>query len=211
MNWKHLIPALTALAAGPLAVGDITIGTDVFSDNAFADEVISSSGSFRYIGHAGEPLPNSPAEAVLGSDINTGMETLVAVSHVELGFIDNVVVNGPGPDLVFFELSSESFGESIRVALDSLDAGVVLSSTNTDIDITYDDSEGRTGSQAWVYRAELDLSSLGVPDGASIDSIYIDMSATYQPDLLAVGAIPAPGVLGLLASTGLLGVRRRRG
>ena len=180
------------------------VGGYNFEDNAFADTLISSSGGYSVTG-------DSLAAAL--TDKNPGTfalsTTLGVTDFVQLGFTDNVLVNGLGADLVLFELGVPSvFGVSITIG------GTTRSYASVS-----------TGAQAGGFglnAAAIDLSDFGIAFGASLSSIVILMgdASNTQPSLSLVGAlnsrelgsqIPEPASLSLavIALLGLAATRRR--
>jgi len=98
MKKLHLITLLvTALAGASLSKAAIVIGGYSFDDNAFADTLISSSGAFTTSG-------GSLSSVLTDKDASTYAFSFSTDAYVELGFTDNLLVNGLGADLVLFEL-----------------------------------------------------------------------------------------------------------
>lgn len=113
---KAVAAALAAgigVAAAPDARAAVTIGGLIFDDNAFADVLIRSSGTFSTAG-------GTLAQALTDIDAGTSAFSFTQGAFVELGFTDNVVVNGPGADLALFELG---FDDTVTVSI----GGTILS------------------------------------------------------------------------------------
>ena len=130
-------------------------------------------------------------------------------AHLELGFTDNVAINGAGNDLVLWEIGTpDDFGMSLTVG----------GFTHRIMSV----SSGFTNAQGFgINIAFLDLDDLGVAPGAAISSIVVKMgfpfvNTSVSPTLGAVAALhsgraPEPTSL-LLLAVGLaaIGVRRKR-
>src|SRR5260221_13913755 len=86
----------------PSARAITTVAGINFQDNAFADTVISSSGSYTLVG------AGTLASAVTGSGVNKFAYSSSAGAYIQLGFADNYLVNGTGYDLALFEYGSAS-------------------------------------------------------------------------------------------------------
>ena len=193
--------SFSALFAQP-ALATIIIQGFTFDDTAFVDTVVSTSGSVSF---SGSDLLSS----ISGTDLFTRIHIPTDPTfHVELGFTDNLVINGPGVDLVLFELARpEDFAASLSISGSSIFVPTTAGCCRSD--------------GLGLNIALIDLSDLGVSVGDTIDSIVL-MTGKFGsgPDLAVVGAlnsvavsIPEPSTLTLFA-TGLAGLgfmmRRRR-
>jgi hypothetical protein len=181
------------LLAGSVATASpIVIAGTTYDTVNFADTLISSSstgGSFSLGG--GAP---TLAAAVTGSDVNTWAFCNCDSAYVQLGFVDNVVTNGPGADLALFEIGTpDNFGISLTIG----------GAMQTVVSV----STGFTQAQGFgINLATFDLSLLGVPSGASVNSIVVHMGVPFantsvSPTLAAVtaiNAVPEPSTIVLL-------------
>ena len=204
----------------------IIYGEHVFDDNAFVDVVLEQNGQLStWDTVATQHSAAAVEEAVIGPNLAGIVElgNANASGNVLLGFTDNVVVNGTGADLVLFEengTSSRFFQESFRVSLTV--AGLSTAGEFTYVDVQQLTAEGNriaspNHSGWWHNVGYLDLSSLGVPDGATIDQIAITSRSIVVggADLSAVGAlhstvIPEPTTLAIWAALIGLGLTSSR-
>ena len=84
-----------AMGLSGVTHGVTTIGGIDFDDDAFADTLISSAGSFTTAG-------GSLATVLTDKSAGSYAFSFDRVAYAELGFTDNVVTNGPGADLAIF-------------------------------------------------------------------------------------------------------------
>ncbi len=182
-------------------MASIFVGGYGFADNAFADNLISSTGDFTY---SGATLESS----VVGSNVDDYAYSWSQDASLTLKFVDNKPFNGYGYDLAIFELGvPDTFKISLKVG-------------ETTINYTTVD----TGYSAGGYNlnvALIDLSDFGVEPGSKIGRIILGMDYTdgsTVPSLAAVGALnsctcpvpePSTYVAGLSA-LGMLGMMLRR-
>jgi hypothetical protein len=209
------------VVAGAAGAAPITIAGFTFpaGEQAFADDAFLASGTIR-TGSFFTGACCTVAEVLSGSDISTGVNNNTGDSGiVEVRFTDNAILNGPGDDLVIFELSGplpvgtldprERFGVSVFAAstfTPFLYFDPVATGVNSGGDPTLD-----------VFAVTVDLSIFGVLAGESVDRLQLHIFdvglGTKSADVAALGVIPEPGTAGLLgfglATLSLLGRRRR--
>jgi hypothetical protein len=150
-----------------------------FDDNAFADTLISYSGDFTVLG--GSTLQTALTDA----DLTTFGFSYSPGAYVELGFEDNVLVNGPGDDLALFQVGYEN---SLEITIGGLTGSAGSSAT---------------GSSVWgmpVNLVTVDLSSFGLGSGDSVSSVTIGV------DLISpLNTLPTLAVAGALNSASPVG------
>ena len=195
-----------SVQATPIAVAGFTFAD---GERSFADDAFIVSGVITGADNAGVQ------RILVGSNIADSFNTGDSGGGiVEVRFLDNVVVNGPGTDLVIFELSGdqppgtpdprEVFGFSVW-------NGTAFSSftTMTPIATGFPDPADATLD---IFKIEIDLSSFGLLASASTDRvrlhIYNANLGSKSADLTALGAmnsspVPEPAS-GTLVATGLL-------
>jgi hypothetical protein len=196
-----LLTALLSLGAGS-ARADIVVGGISFADNAFADVLLNSSGSFTISG-----APNLEA-AITGSDVNSYAFSFSPGAFVELGFTDNVLVNGLGADLAIFELGVP---DTVAVTIGATTLSYLTVFT------------GFSAGGFDLNVALINLDDFGVAPGATLTSnvIGLDIQGSGTvPSLAAVGAlnsanaeVPEPASLALWSILGTAGIaawRRKR-
>jgi hypothetical protein len=209
---------LLAIFPSPSIASPISVAGFTFSagEEAFADSIEFVSGWPVNL-----PVVN---DVLVGSDIsdsfNSGNST---PSVLDVFFIDNSIVNGPGVDVVIFELSGDKPAGSPDPR-EIFDVSVFDGSgfspfvTVTPIATGFDDPADSTLD---VFAVQIDLGSFGVPSGVSVDririAIYNANLGSKSADLTAVGAlnsglpVPAPSTaLTLAAGLFLIAQRRNR-
>jgi hypothetical protein len=184
----------------PRADATVIVGGLAFDDDAFADVLLGSSGSYT-LGGAG-----TLQDQLVGTNVADYAFSYSPGAFVLLGFTDNTVVNGTGSDLALFEL------------------GIPDTLTLTIGGTTFSYLTVGTGFSAGGFAlnvALIDLSDFGLAFGSSVDQIRLGLdtvgSTGTVPSLTAAGAlnsgdpVPEPGTLLLLGSgIATLVARRRR-
>jgi len=180
---KTLIGA-ALLAGGMTSASAITTVAGInFQDNAFADTVLSSSGTYTLGGAA--TLQN----AVTGPSLTKYAFSFSSGAYIQAGFTDNYLVNGAGNDLALFEFGvPDTFAVSLTVG------GV----THTYLSADTGFSSTIGGSSFEVNVAEINLDDFGVGAGAELSSIVIGMDIQGGG-----GTVPSLGVIGALNSADL--------
>jgi hypothetical protein len=203
----------TLLGSGVATATPITVGGFVFDagEIAFADDAILVSGVIT----GGDET--RIRTVLVGSDISDSFNTGDSGGGiVEVHFLDNSIVNGPGTDLVIFELSGdqpagtpdprEIFGVSVF-------NGVEFPSfvTVTPIATGFPDPADPTLD---VFAVEVDIGAFGVPDGAATDRVRLHIFnanlGSKSADLTALGVlnsgapVPEPSTPALLILGALL-------
>lgn len=179
-----LAAAVAATSVGAQAV--TTIGGINFADNAFADALYYSYGSYTTSG-------GSLASVLTDIDEGTYAFSFTPGANVMLGFTDNNVFNGAGADLAIFELG---IPDTVKVFFGTQSMSYLTS---------------YTGYSAGGYNlnvALVDFSDFGIAAGANLtyQSIGLETQAAggTVPSLSLVGAlntvmpVPEPETYALL-------------
>lgn len=198
--------------AAPVVVAGFTFSA---GEEAFADYAELVSGSIRLCG-----ATNSIASALTGSDLLDCINSADSAGGiVEVLFTNNVIVNGPGPDLVIFELSGPLGGgtpDAREVFGVSVFDGASFSAfqTVTPVDTGFRTTGGVNPNG--VFAVQLDMSTFGLAADASTDRIRLHIYnvnlGTKSGDITTLGAlnsgapIPEPGTA-LLLVLGLIVLR----
>jgi hypothetical protein len=206
----------------PLSVGGFTFPG---GESAFADDAALVSGTIRSNCTAGPSV--SPAtslpQAITGSDLSFCINNNTGNSGVvEIIFVNNLIVNGAGTDLVIFELSGalpagtpeprERFGVSI------FDGSSFTAFAEFDPVATGLTSFGTPSEFLDVFAVEIDLTSFGSSPGVTVDRVRLHIfdvgAGTKSGDVAALGAlnsIPEPTRFALLSAgiTVLVALRLR--
>jgi hypothetical protein len=182
-------------SASPLTLGGFTFpaGEEVFADNGFL-----VSGTIRWWCGGRTSIP----ESISGSDLSDCLNNNTGDSGiVEVEFLDNAVVNGPGTDLVVFELSGrllpgtpdarERFGISIYdgasftpfAEFDPIATGIESAPGALDI-----------------FVVEIDLSDFGFAPGSQTQRFRLHIFdvglGTKSADIAALGALNSVTIRG---------------
>jgi hypothetical protein len=177
---KKLLIAMAMVACTLLAVipanASTVVGGITFADNAFADTLISSSGSFTTSG-------GSVTSVLTDIDAGTWAFSNSPGAFVQLGFTDNNLVNGPGADLAIFELGVP---DSLKVSL------TLGGTTHTYLTI----NTGFTAGGFALNVAQINLDDFGVGAGTSLSSIVIGMDT-----VAAGGTVPSVSLVGAMNSS----------
>lgn len=197
--WAIGLLTLALMLGPPGAQARIVVGGIEFADHAFASSLIAHNlppdRTF--------PQSASVADAMLGADFERHVDSTFG-SFIQLGFDHGALANIPGPDLVVFEMFSDTDPFLLSLAAGGPYLAVPTSSWSV-VD---------SNSLAWDIRAAfVDLDALGVPLGAFVDSIVLTTPAS-SVEFTAVGSLLAePTGVGLagtaLAGLALAGLRRR--
>ena len=195
----RILCAAAALAVPQMASAAVSVGGFSFDNNAFVDVLNSSSGSFSNSG-------GTLASTVTDVDASTFAFSFSQGAFLDLGFTDNVAVNGAGNDIVLFEL------------------GVPDRWLVTINGISNQCQSAGTGFSAGGFQLTacgLDLSAFGIASGGTVSSLrlsFFDDSTTASTSLVGAlnsqavgGAIPEPATWAmLLTGFGLVGATMRR-
>ena len=172
MQFKAIITTAVLSVFGLSVAKGITMVAGVnFQDNAFADSLISSSGTYTLGGAA------SLSAAVTGSSLSKFATSATAGANLQLGFTDNYLVNGSGFDLALFELGTPS---TFAVTI----GGVTHNYTSAGTGFT----TLIGGTTYAVNEAQINLDDFGVASGAQLSTISIGMDVTPNVPALSVVA-----------------------
>lgn len=236
-----LVALFAAFASGPVAA--FSIGTYQFDPADLASDLLSGSGladngtdfymgtgaSDWYVHDNGDWVPGAaPTEATDSGQ--EGATTFLAARQgsgplaLELGFGNNIPVNGAGADLAFFFLFDQT-GNNARLSLngepldlifkDVFDAEGVQQVANGVI------WDGQTLDNVRLLVAEVDLAAFGMAPGAALrDPVLLELSADSSEAMAfsmagalnaRMSPVPLPAALPLmLGGLSLLGLVLRR-
>jgi hypothetical protein len=210
----HLLTLVVSMTLGVLTAGaaPITVGGYVFEagEEAFADDVALVEGSLTT--HTEEQA----RQILTGSYVGDTIRVITPdVAVLEVVFADNAILNGPGTDLVIFELSG-ALGAGTADHTERFDVTVFDGSSFPafvsfdPVDTGYPDPNGGLN----IFTVEIDVSDFGVAAGATTQRVRIrlvDNLVHRSADPTALGAlssvsVPEPPPV-LLLVLGLLGLR----
>lgn len=200
-----LLSSFTLTAANGYAA---VIGGIDFADNAFADRVLSTDFTGDFLGCGGNTA-STMDQAVTGSNFNVwasyGDHEMFAGAdgdynsdappnqYIEVGFVDNAIVNEPGNDLVVFELGARN---AFRVALDKFSIQNPYAPGAVSV-VTFPvpSPEPITGYCTAPSLAYVDLSALGVQPDETVYRVFISSPLMENGDVVWNDrAYPAWGV-----------------
>lgn len=195
----HILCAAAALAAPQIANAAVSVGGFSFDDDAFVDVLNSSAGNYATTGGA-------LADVVTDVDASTFAFSFDQGAFLDLGFTDNVAINGAGNDIVLFELGVP---DRWLVTINGISSQCLSAGT------------GFSAGGFNLNACGLDLSAFGIANGGSVSSLrlsFFDDGTTVSTALVGAlnsdsvgGAIPEPATWAMLiAGFGLVGVSMRR-
>lgn len=218
---KGFLPATVVALAIPAGMAALPLNLAGYDfqagEEAFADDAAVVSGTVTGATSA------TVFSTLVGSNLGDSIRVITPdVAVIEVSFLDNVIVNGPGADLIVFELSGASTPVGFADANERFEISVLNGSdfspfqefvpVNTGFLAPHDPSLS-------AYVVEIDLSDFGLAVGETTQSIrlrLVDHLVSRSADPTALGALnslpvpePSTGLLSLFGITGLV-VRRRQ-
>jgi hypothetical protein len=184
MSALNILKSLLAIAIGGSVVAGTmgsakavtVVGGLTFQDNAFADSLISSSGSFTTSG-------GTLTSVLTDTDSGTYAFSSSPGAFVNLGFTDNLLVNGSGNDLALFELG---IPDTFKVTI----GGITKSYLSVDT--------GQSAGGFGLNVATVNLDDFGIAPNTTLSNILIGLDTTSAastvPSLSLVGALNSGAV-----------------
>ena len=163
-----------------------------FQDNAFADIVVASSGTYTLAG------AGTLQAAVTGSSLNKYAFSSSPGAYIQLGFTDNSLVNGNGYDLALFD-----YGNASTFALS---IGGITKYYKSVTDVGY--TSVIDGKSYQINVAKINLDDFGIVAGTKIYDIKIYMNCPTNgvPTFGAAGALNSGMVPDAGATVAMLGL-----
>ena len=215
--------AFAGLALGSQVTMAATVAGITFDDNAYVDVLLGSSGSYADQGNNVIDTTQL-AVALTDTDAATGAWSTDINAYVQLGFTDNLMVNGTGADLVLFELGAPGdLAVSLKVTVILNGTAQIFETSPTYYHI--DDSGVVTPGlgdpdDLKVNSVGIDLSTFGILPDATVSDFYVGFdvvgAGSTKPILslaaaLHSTAVPVPAAVWLFGSglLALVGIARR--
>jgi len=198
---KYVLSGVVALmvvfVAFGEARGEIDLGSLTFDENAFADAAELVAGD--------PPPPTLPpgltwCEALCGANLSTSVEEVRDNEVIfELRYVDNAILNGPGVDLVVYEMATQ---EAFSVAVKKQNGEF------TDFLRVFPALQGFSVDGREVSAGLFDLDDFGIPANATVTTIRLiggpANGGSKDPDIAAAGAlnsvVPEPSIFALLTA-----------
>ena len=200
-----ILSFIGALGSGAAGAAPVTIGGITVDSQNFVDELLSSftTGSWSTQGGTLDAVTTDLS-------VDTWAFSNASQAYLQLGFTDNVMVNGAGNDLVVWEIGTpDNFGISLTVG----------GTTQTIVSA----ATGFSNAQGFgINVAYFDLDAFGIAPGGSVSSFVANMGFPFvntsaSPTFGAAAAlnsapVPEPEslLLLLLAALSALVVSRKR-
>ncbi|MEW6303553.1 MAG: PEP-CTERM sorting domain-containing protein [Verrucomicrobiota bacterium] len=171
--------------------------------------ISGGGGSFQWLNVVNTPVTLNDAFTGF-SVVDDGFANADSGTVLEFGFGPGVAVNGPGADLVIFDARYDAGDYALSTSLDNFIQELVYPAAvfafTGESRSYYYNSGGPYSAQIWA--AGVDLSDLGVADGASVSGVRL-RTVNSSGDPIGLAVVPEPGTLGLIAA-GLFGLLCRR-
>jgi PEP-CTERM motif len=214
--------AIVVLAIGFGSASAIPLGPFSFSDNRFGNTLLESDGgTFRSQNWLNllNVDPSNPG-ALTGANFNTGIANIGISGPSPLYTIgyNTPIPNVPGNDLGIvagFSVFGDTF--SVSASTDGVTFGRAVgfsgsAAVSTGVSADYFYGGNTELNETALFVIPIDLSLLGIADGASVSAISI--TGSPEADIFRVAGfapVPEPSTLLLLATTAAgLGLVRRR-